>query len=260
MPPLPNAEELEDVLLACRYGDIDDVRAFVDKYGIEVLSNARDEQQNTVLHMTAANGHDGEFCPFQKSIHTRSTRSHTNGDFITYIDVLLYLLPLLPSSLSAAQNISQSTPLHWATVNKHLPTIKLLIEPPPPLSPFSSTGGPPPPSTAATPSSPSLSFKRTDLIDIKNAAGRTPLGEAELAEWDEGAAYLVSVMKITTNDEGKGTTELTEQVEEADEEIGPGEDVDIHVEVEDAEGKISKVSLKAEGESVSSSSAAMTSP
>ncbi len=213
MPPLPNAEELEDVLLACRYGDIDDVRAFVDKYGIEVLSNARDEQQNTVLHMTAANGHD-----------------------------------------------SQSTPLHWATVNKHLPTIKLLIEPPPPLSPFSSTGGPPPPSTAATPSSPSLSFKRTDLIDIKNAAGRTPLGEAELAEWDEGAAYLVSVMKITTNDEGKGTTELTEQVEEADEEIGPGEDVDIHVEVEDAEGKISKVSLKAEGESVSSSSAAMTSP
>src|SRR5260221_12543390 len=127
MPPLPNAEELEDVLLACRYGDIDDVRAFVDKYGIEVLSNARDEQQNTVLHMTAANGHDGEFCPFQKSIHTRSTRSHTNGDFITYIDVLLYLLPLLPSSLSAAQNISQSTPLHWATVNKHLPTIKLLI-------------------------------------------------------------------------------------------------------------------------------------
>lgn len=166
--------------------------------------------------------------------------------YSTGIDIVEYLLPLLPTSLSATQNASQSTPLHWATVNKHLSTIKLLVEPP----------SPPPPSAATNTnqSTQKASIKRTDLIDIKNAAGRTALGEAELAEWVEGAAYLVSVMNITStidqeDDEGKGLTGPKEQ--EADEEIGPDEDTDIHVEVEDAKGKISKMSL--------SSSAAITS-
>lgn len=34
------------------------------------------------------------------------------------------------------------------------------------------------------------------LIDVRNAAGRTPLGEAELAGWEEGAQWLVQVMNL----------------------------------------------------------------
>jgi hypothetical protein len=58
MPPSP--EEEEDVLLACRYGDIDDVRIFVETYGALALEGIRDEHQNTVFHMLCANGHDGQ--------------------------------------------------------------------------------------------------------------------------------------------------------------------------------------------------------
>ncbi|KAF8332113.1 uncharacterized protein EI90DRAFT_2919006 [Cantharellus anzutake] len=209
---MPLSTEVEDVLLACRFGDLGDIRAFVDTHGRDALANARDDQCNSPLHMAAANGHD---------------------------DVLRYLLPIFPASLSAVQNDSQSTPLHWAVVNKHLTTIKLLIEPPPPSSTITSlptTGAPPPP----TP----LSLIRTDLIDIRNAAGRTPLVEAELAAWDEGAAYLVSVMTLDHQEQGKTTGGPKEQ--EADEEIGLDEDADSHIEVEDAEGKISKISIRAE--------------
>jgi ankyrin repeat protein len=55
----PSVDEEEDVLLACRYGDIDDVRLFVDTHGALALGSIRDEHQNTVLHMISANGHDG---------------------------------------------------------------------------------------------------------------------------------------------------------------------------------------------------------
>ena len=34
------------------------------------------------------------------------------------------------------------------------------------------------------------------LIDAHNSAGRSPLGEAELAGWEEGAKYFVEVMGI----------------------------------------------------------------
>ncbi|KAG9093206.1 hypothetical protein FRC06_011638, partial [Ceratobasidium sp. 370] len=54
----PTNDDYEELLLSCRYGDIDDVRAFVDKFGSEAVATARDENGNTVLHMTCANGHD----------------------------------------------------------------------------------------------------------------------------------------------------------------------------------------------------------
>ncbi|QRV84007.1 ankyrin repeats [Ceratobasidium sp. AG-Ba] len=131
MSATPTNDDYEDLLLSCRYGDIDDVRAFVEKFGQEAVAAARDENGNTVLHMTCANGHEG---------------SHIN------------LSPSVPPiNLLSVQNSSKSTALHWAATNKHLGTVQKLAE------------------------------SQPSLIDIKNAAGRTPLGEAELAEWDEGA-------------------------------------------------------------------------
>ena len=52
-------DEREELLLSCRYGDLDDVKVAVDKHGSAVLDATRDENQNTVLHMICANGHLG---------------------------------------------------------------------------------------------------------------------------------------------------------------------------------------------------------
>lgn len=50
----------QDILLACRYGDLDDVQSFIKENGVDVLSEIRDESGNTVLHMISANGHIGK--------------------------------------------------------------------------------------------------------------------------------------------------------------------------------------------------------
>jgi uncharacterized protein len=49
------------LLLCCRYGEIEDVKAFVQTYGNLSLADARDDNGNTVLHMVCANGHKGQF-------------------------------------------------------------------------------------------------------------------------------------------------------------------------------------------------------
>jgi hypothetical protein len=56
---LPNHEELEDLMLSCRYGDLEDVQAFVERFGWDPVAEVRDESGNTVLHMICGNGHLG---------------------------------------------------------------------------------------------------------------------------------------------------------------------------------------------------------
>lgn len=55
----PSQDEQEEILLSCRYGELDELKQLVDKYGADAIANVRDENENTVLHMIAANGHDG---------------------------------------------------------------------------------------------------------------------------------------------------------------------------------------------------------
>ncbi|EIW80589.1 hypothetical protein CONPUDRAFT_20633, partial [Coniophora puteana RWD-64-598 SS2] len=157
-------DDLDDLLLSCRYGDLDDVRAFIDAHGPAPLSTARDALGNSVIHMCAANGHPST-------------------------DILTYLLPLLddPATLLSAPNAAQSTPLHWAALNRQLPAARALVECP---------RGP-----------------GAILIDAKNAAGRTPLGEAELAGWDEGAQWFVEVMSL--DEHGVGEEAGAEDVPES---------------------------------------------
>lgn len=45
-----------------------------------------------------------------------------------------------------------------------------------------------------------------DLIDIKNAAGHSPLGEAENVGWKEGAKWFVEMMNL--HEDNKGEEEL----------------------------------------------------
>lgn len=61
--PVPSGEELEELLLSCRYGDLEEIQQFVTKFGPEHLSDVRDENGNTILHMVCGNGHTGEQNP-----------------------------------------------------------------------------------------------------------------------------------------------------------------------------------------------------
>jgi uncharacterized protein len=91
----------------------------------------------------------------------------------------------VPSSLLSAQNHAGSTALHWAAVNSQLATARALVNFP---------GGP-----------------GIDLIDIKNAAGRSSLGEAETAGWDEGAKWMVQVMRLDDTGCVEDDTPLSEE-------------------------------------------------
>ncbi|RDX43397.1 cytoplasmic protein [Lentinus brumalis] len=174
----PTQEDLEELLLSCRYGDVEDIQQFVEKFGPDALATARDDNGNTILHMVAGNGHT---------------------------EALDYLLPQVPSSLISVRNNAGSTPLHWAALNSHLPVAQKLVQFP---------GGP-----------------GVDLIDIKNNTGRSPLGEAENAGWEEGAKWFVEMMNL---DEGA----------KGEEELHPAETPDgIEVEIQDAEGQVAKMTL-----------------
>ncbi|KAF9443993.1 ankyrin [Macrolepiota fuliginosa MF-IS2] len=181
---LPTSDEKDELLLSCRYGDLEDIHQFVQQFGQDAVAELRDENGNTALHMAAGNGHE---------------------------DVLDYLLPITPPSLLSTQNNSGSTPLHWAALNSHLLTVQKLVQFP---------GGP-----------------GVDLIDMKNAAGRSPLAEAEMTGWDQGAKWLVEMMKLDL--EQGGATEGG-----AGEGIGGSiTEEDIQVEIEDADGQVAKMTI-----------------
>lgn len=56
---MPTEDELEDALLSCRYGDLEDLNTFLEKFGNEPLADLKDSNGSTILHMACANGHLG---------------------------------------------------------------------------------------------------------------------------------------------------------------------------------------------------------
>lgn len=84
-----------------------------------------------------------------------------------------------------------------------------------------------------------------DLIDIKNDAGRSPLGEAENVGWEEGAKWFVEVMNLDDTKDGEEATD--EAVEVPD---------NVEVEIQDAEGRVAKMTLgpRSAGTSIKQSS------
>jgi uncharacterized protein len=77
-----------------------------------------------------------------------------------------------------------------------------------------------------------------DLIEIKNAAGLSPLGEAERAGWDEGAQWFVSVMKLDGDQVKEGVSNADE---DEDAPLDPGSEVT--VEIQDADGQMARMTL-----------------
>ncbi|KAI5475517.1 Ankyrin repeat containing protein [Pseudohyphozyma bogoriensis] len=126
--PTPSTEQIDELILCARYGEADDLadlKTFVETYGPHWLAEAKDERGNTCLHMAGGNGH---------------------------VDIVSYLLPLLPIESLSATNNALSTPLHWIALNYHLPVLRLLC----PLLPPSA-------------------------LTLKNAKGKTAVQEAEEA-------------------------------------------------------------------------------
>lgn len=124
MTNTPSDEEVQDFLLSCRYGELDEVKAFVERYGKEAVVSARDDRGNTALHMCCGNGHVGEFSCSTKRL---SSWSMTGTDST---DIIEYLLPQVPSSFLAQTNENGSPALHWAILNNHVAVVQLLVEVP----------------------------------------------------------------------------------------------------------------------------------
>ena len=205
----PTDEDKDQLLDSCRYGDLDEVQDFVKQFGQEPLADVRDANDNSILHMVCGNGHLGGDTSHELLRHDTLYLIFARCNS----DVLNYLLPIIPTSLLAAQNNARSTPLHWAALNSHLSIAQTLVDFP---------GGP-----------------GVDLIDIKNVAGRSPLAEAELAGWEEGAKWLVQMMKLDA-----AIIENEGDVEESGAANGDdGALQKVEVEIEDADGHMAKLSI-----------------
>ena len=129
--PSPTPEDIEELLLITRYGELDELKPFIEKFGSKPLTDARDEDGNTVLHMVCGNGHLGTSDPFfQLSEAFLSRYSSVHLRVRSRLDLLGYLVPdHVPPSFATVQNASAgSTPLHWATLNKHLDVVKQLVK------------------------------------------------------------------------------------------------------------------------------------
>jgi uncharacterized protein len=114
------------------------------------------------------------------------------------------LLDTLPADLARAQNAAGSTALHWAALNKHLAAAQALV-----------------------------ARAGASLIDVRNATGRSPLGEAENVGWEDGARWLVGAMDLGVEAGGK------EEEEEGD----ASAINDVEVEITDAEGGVARMTL-----------------
>lgn len=57
--PNPSDEDKEELLLSCRFDELDEIKQFIQNFGPEILNDIRDDNNNTIIHMVAANGHTG---------------------------------------------------------------------------------------------------------------------------------------------------------------------------------------------------------
>jgi hypothetical protein len=59
----PTQEQVEEFLLSCRYGELEEAQAFVEKFGEGAVESARDDRGNSAVHMCCGNGHVGKPYP-----------------------------------------------------------------------------------------------------------------------------------------------------------------------------------------------------
>lgn len=210
----PTQDELEDIILSARYGELEEIQEFVKKFGIQPLSQTRDDRGNGCLHMAAANGHKGaRTCQSLAPVLAADVQDLPSAftspplaaldNLKIHTDVISFLLPLVPSETLSATNQSGNTPLHWAAMNGHIDTLRLLV--------------------------PALP---KDALFLKNQFGRDALSEAENAvpEGEQGASspqqecvgYLLTFMELEKEKEGNEAEVAEDPTAEEGEEGGTG--------------------------------------
>jgi len=95
----PTPEELLDFILCCRYGELEELKTLIERFGKRYLLKSRDDNGNTSLHMAAANGHEG---------------------------IVTYLVEQLPATELIVTNLAGNTPIHWAAMNGHIAILRII--------------------------------------------------------------------------------------------------------------------------------------
>lgn len=183
MPPFPKISEsmIDDLLYFSRTADSEALQVTLGEASKEfaapphdILATAIDaDSGNSSLHMAAANGHTGGFGP---GLSLFCNQYYTLAELTLTSEIIKLILSLTPvpststpalSASSAAPpalinlvNKSGNTPLHWAALNGHLEAVKALVD------------------------------AGAD-VDVKNAAGHDAAFEAEQAQKEEVASWLV---------------------------------------------------------------------
>ncbi|EPQ27086.1 uncharacterized protein PFL1_05370 [Pseudozyma flocculosa PF-1] len=175
-------EQVDDLLFAARVGDLEDVAAFLDPtiasatasgdeaQIAQLLLSIKNDSDNTLLHYCSANGH---------------------------LDLVNYLLPHSNLSYLLHQNASGNTALHWAGLNGHLPVVTALID----RIEACERAHPDEASklNLLLHIQPSGDEKHEEgserkLWDVRNAAGRGPMSEAQMNEREDVVKYLLERM------------------------------------------------------------------
>ena len=152
-----------------RCGDLPELSSLLSQHSDLDLAKITDENGSTLLHMAAGNGHL-EVCTLliQRVIEHEQHRLTATAS--TAGAASMVQNSILPSYANAP-NASSNTPLHWAALNNHLPTVQYLY------------------SQSADPL-------------LKNDQGRTALEEAESRGWEDVARYLAAKMAVEVKKRG----------------------------------------------------------
>lgn len=106
-----SAEEIEYILEEARYGELESLESIFKEIDNKLLLTIKDEDESTVLHMAAGNGHI-EVVKFILSILEKLAKNDTD----------------CKKSFVDGQNRSGNTALHWASLNGKLEVVKLLCD------------------------------------------------------------------------------------------------------------------------------------
>lgn len=175
------SDQIDELLLSARYGDLEDVQATLSPLlsssssSADLLASIKNEDSNTLLHYASANGH---------------------------LDVVNYLLPHSNLPLLLAQNVSGNTPLHWAGLNGHLETVKALVAGieklekanPEEAKKLNLIFHPKGEAKKEGQDEEADDGSERKLWDVRNSAGRGPMSEAQMREQEAVVKFLLERM------------------------------------------------------------------
>ncbi|KAF9352954.1 hypothetical protein BGX34_011891 [Mortierella sp. NVP85] len=198
-----DSEELEELMACARYGELEEIQDQVKASGLEKIQRLllhKGEYGRTPLHMAAANNHaEG---PKWKLVAKKSEGKKSNEELsclsFHHLDIVEYLITIIPPEAINIQNDEGNTALHWAATNGHEDVVKLLIT------------------------------KGKANHKIKNKAGHAAQTEAELHDHNQVVTWLLNntepIEETKDNDDGSSSSSSSDEEEEEEEEENDGKE------------------------------------